>query len=618
MAGIDANRLKWHIIETVSSYFHKYLSEDAVDLEEQFTSVYESVLQKDVTGSTSEISKLHLLIKEFKPTLSLVLQPGEHFDRVMGMVSPILNDALSRAEQQKIQSSIETQESTRLASEPKTHVVPLYDKSESMKLLSVGIDIGSSTSHLVFSRLTLNRERSFVNPTNRFILADREILYESDIIFTPLIDRFSIDIEAVVKFCEEEYFKVGFTSEMVDTGAVIVTGETAKKQNAEEIVKRLSSESGKFVSAVAGPNYESVLGAMGSGIVDLSSKTNQTIMNVDIGGGTSNLAISSKGFVHSTSCINVGGRLLGIDEDFKIWRIDEPTNYVMKELGMDYKLGDIITKEDARTIAREYAKALVEVMQGPAKSTIAKGLMMTEDLDFSIPVNHYSFSGGVAEIFYGVEKFYDDIGLYLAEELKSLVEELGFPIIEPVNKIRATVIGAGAFTLSISGSTCYFDETIKFPIMNIPVLPINVTSKNYRLGMVEAEVSRAFKKLDMQEGDDLVALYFKDSLYRSYSWLQEFVKAIENSLSKTITSGKMVILLFETDIGKMVGLMTRQETSIQQNLISLDELFLEEGDWIDIGAPLHSGQVFPVTVKSLVFNKNKNYSKLIFSLQRPP
>ncbi|MHA1926499.1 MAG: ethanolamine ammonia-lyase reactivating factor EutA, partial [Candidatus Thorarchaeota archaeon] len=110
------------------------------------------------------------------------------------------------------------------------------------------------------------------------------------------------------------------------------------------------------------------------------------------------------------------------------------------------------------------------------------------------------------------------------------------------------------------------------------------------------------------EGEEVVALYFKDSLYRSYAWLQEFVRAIENALPKTVASKTMIILLFESDIGKMVGLATRRETAIQHNLISLDELHLEEGDWIDIGAPLHSGQIFPVTVKSLVFNQNKENS----------
>ncbi len=600
----DAIRLKWQIIETVSEFLREHFIENAIVLEDNFTKMYDLLLDHYRVDSMDYL----YLIKEFKPALSSILQPGPLSDRLIRQVSQILNAALSSAELQKIQASMKEQKAGRRIPSPKTQIISLYDKAENMQLLSVGIDIGSSTSHLVFSRLTLKRERSFTNPSNRFMLVDREILYESEIIFTPLLDRYTIDVEKIVDFCKEEYRKAGFSSEDVQSGAVIVTGETAKKQNAEEIVKLLSSESGKFVSAVAGPNYESVLGAMGSGIVDLSGETNKTIMNVDIGGGTSNIAIASCGYVHSTSCINVGGRLLGIDNDFKIWRIDEPTKFVMKELGMQYKLGDIIPEDDARSIVRAYAESLMEGMQGPAKSPIARELMMTDDIDLSLKVDQYSFSGGIAELFYGEDKTYDDIGVYLAQELKLLTNELGMEIIEPKTKIRATVIGAGAFTLSVSGSTCYFDNSIEFPITNIHVLPINVTKENYRPRIVEEEVGRAFDKYDLREGDGHVALYFKDSLFRSYSWLQEFVKSIENALPKTVANKKLIILLFETDIGKMVGLMTKRETSIQHNLISIDELFLQEGDWIDIGAPLHSGQVFPVTVKSLVFNKNKEYT----------
>ncbi|MFW9913721.1 MAG: ethanolamine ammonia-lyase reactivating factor EutA [Candidatus Thorarchaeota archaeon] len=602
---VDANRLKWQIIEIVSDFLKEHFGDEAEELEEKFAQEYESLIRQNELGETTDIAGLHLLIKQFRPALSTILEPGANFDRLMGLVSPILNSALSSAEHHKLKETLKAQEAAKPRPAPKGIVVPKYDSSENLELLSVGIDIGSSTSHLVFSRLHLNRERSFLNPTNRFILTDRDIIYESEIIFTPLLDRYTIDIESIIEFCEEEYRKAGITPEMVESGAVIVTGETAKKQNAEEIVRRLASKSGKFVSAAAGPNYESVLGAMGSGIVDLSRETKRTIMNVDIGGGTSNIAIASNGGVLSTACINVGGRLLGIDNDFKIWRIDEPTDFLMQELGMDYKLDDIISEEDARVIAREYAKALIEVMRGSATSRIAKELMMTSDLDFTTKVDDYSFSGGIAEIYYGGEETFDDIGRYLAEEIRYLVGEKSMRVIEPANKIRATVIGAGAFTLSVSGSTCYFDKSIEFPIANVPVLPINVTTENYRLGRVEDEVIRAFNKYDLTEGHEVVALYFKDSLYRSYSWLQEFVKGIENSLPKTVATNMMVILLFASDIGRMVGLATRRETSIQQNLISLDELQLEEGDWIDIGAPLQSGQVFPVTVKSLAFSNDR-------------
>lgn len=483
---------------------------------------------------------------------------------------------------------------------------------EYLNILSVGIDVGSSTSHLIFSRLTLKRESSFFNMTNRYILIDREIIYEGNIIFTPLHDKFTINIEAVIKFCQDEYKKAGITPEMVDTGAVIVTGETAKKQNAAEIVRRLSSESGKFVSASAGPNFESLLGAMGSGIVDLTREKQNTLMNIDIGGGTSNLAISSKGEVLTTSCINVGGRLLGIDEDFKIWRIDGPTEVIMGELNMNYKIGDVIPEADVRVIAREYAKTLIEVMKGPATSNIAKKLMMTDDLDFSIPIDGISFSGGVAEMIYDKNQgeTYNDIGLYLAEEIKSFLDDFNIPLIEPEKKIRATVIGAASFSLSVSGSTCYYDESVKLPMENVPVVPINVDSKDlYNEEKIEdfkEAISLALKNFNLIEGEDDFALYFKDILIGSN--INQLAKVIESGLPNSIENNHMILVILRGDGGKMLGLILKKNTSMKNKLFCLDELVLEAGDWIDIGAPLKDGEVFPVTIKSLVFNKERNNS----------
>jgi ethanolamine utilization protein EutA len=334
-------------------------------------------------------------------------------------------------------------------------------------------------------------------------------------------------------------------------------------------------------------------------------------LHVDIGGGTSNLAIASNGQVLSTSCINVGGRLLGIQDDFKIWRIDGPTKFLMNELDMDYQIGDIISGEDARAIAKEYAKALVEVMQGPATSLVAKELMMTEDLDYSIPIDAYSFSGGIAELYYGSDETFDDIGVMLAEEIKVIVEEKGLPIEEPENKIRATVIGAGTFSLSVSGSTTFFDENIELPVSNVPVLPVNLENNEFTPEKLLESIQRAFTTFDMIEGDDIVALYFKDRVvsrvYIGDEWLTPFAKSIEKALPKSVSKKKLIILIFGYDVAKRLGLTIRDETSIRRNILVLDELQLEAGDWIDIGAPLHLGQVFPVTVKSLVFNKDKEY-----------
>ena len=490
--------------------------------------------------------------------------------------------------------------------------------AEYLKVLSVGIDIGSSTSHLIFSHLTLKRETSFFNMSNRFKLINREILYEGNIIFTPLIDRFNINIEQVIEFCKKEYERAEITPEMVDTGAVIVTGETAKKENAAEIVRRLSSESGKFVSASAGPNFESILGIMGSGIVEQSKRTQENLMNVDVGGGTSNIAIASKGEVICTSCINVGGRLLGIDKDFKIWRIDEPTKWIMGELSMSYMIGDIIPEEDILKITREYAKALFEAIKGPATGKIAKLLMMTDDIEILVPIDGYSFSGGIAEMIYDMdmdkesEEFsnpYNDIGRYLAEEIKLLIKEYNLPLIEPENKIRATVIGAGAFSLSISGSTCYYDESVELPLENVPVVPINIDSRDlYNEGKYDEfkdGISLALKNFNLVEGEDIFALYFKDILIGSN--IVSLAKIIEIALPNSITNDKLILVILRGDGGKMLGLTLKKTTSIKNNLFCLDELELEAGDWIDIGAPFQTEnrKAFPVTIKSLVFNKEK-------------
>lgn len=481
---------------------------------------------------------------------------------------------------------------------------------EYLKVLSVGIDIGTTTSHLIFSNLTLKRETSFFNMTNRFALVNREIIYESDIIITPLINQTTIDIESISSFIEEEYSKAGIQKENVDTGAVIVTGETAKKKNAAEIAQRVSSETGKFVSATAGPNFESVLGIMGSGILEQTKKERSTIINIDIGGGTSNLALASNGIVLSTSCINVGGRLLGINENHEIWRMDKPTVEVFKILGLEYNIGDIIKYNDLNRLITAYTDALIEVMQSPAKSDIAKLLMMTEDLEFSTPIDFYSFSGGVSEFIYSNgnneinDIYYQDIGILLAKSIKKAIENINLKLTEPENKIRATVIGAGAFSLSVSGSTCYVDKKINLPINNIPVIPVNLSKEFFSLENTSKTIKKAIANYDLVDGEDVFGLYFDDPIYHSDRYLVDFSKGIEIGLENSIKNKQKVILLFKSDMAKMLSIALRKETKLLENLIILDELTFEPGDWIDIGTPLSTGDAYPVTVKSLVFKSN--------------
>jgi len=471
-----------------------------------------------------------------------------------------------------------------------------------IELLSVGIDVGSSTSHLVFSKLILVRDEK--SPTLKFQIKERQVVYEGRIIYTPLLDNNTIDIDKLTSFFKEECEFAGIDTADIQTGAVIVTGETAKKQNAPQIAEALSKDAGKFVAATAGPNFESLLAAMGSGATARSKELNNTIISCDIGGGTSNLAISKNGEVLSTSCVSVGGRLLAVDPDGKICRLNDPAVKVMKHIGLDYKIGDFIPRDDLGKIVGKLAEALIEVMTGPAHSPLAKELMMTDDLIFPGSIDEYIFSGGVAEFIYGGLGEFNDIGELLAAKIIALAPQLKAPVVEPVNKIRATVIGAGAYSLSISGSSGFMDEKLTFPMRNIPVLRVDVEQDQLNVDYIISQINLAFQRFDFVEGQEIVALYFKNPVKVNYADLELFAKSVESALVNSIKNKIPVILIFEKDVACSVGNVMRRETSLKSNLLSLDELSLNDGDWIDISEPLVGRQVFPVTVKSLVFPNN--------------
>jgi len=469
-----------------------------------------------------------------------------------------------------------------------------------IELLSVGVDVGSSTSHLAFSNLLLQRDER--SATRRFLIKDRKVIYEGRIIYTPLLDDRTIDIEQLAAFLKSEYHSAGIDPEDIQTGAAIITGETARKQNAQQIVEVLSKDAGKFVAATAGPNFESVIAALGSAAMRRSRETGQTILSCDIGGGTANSAISVDGRIVSTSCVSVGGRLLAVNEEGRIWRLADPVRQVMAHLGRKFEVGDRISKKATDAIAAKLAAVLVEVITQPAESELARKLMVTGDLDFKREIDVYSFSGGVAELMYGGNGHHEDIGPLLARKIKTLMKRRSLNVVEPENKIRATVIGAGAHTLSISGSSGFSDDNLTLPIKNIPVLRVDVEQAKLSEPHVVIEMNRAFKRFDLHEGEQIVALYFKDPVQNHYTRLELFAKSVEAALPNSIANNIPIILIFEGDIACSVGNIMRRETGLKTNLLTLDELELREGDWIDIGQTLVNDQVFPVTVKSLVFH----------------
>ncbi|MFX1252729.1 MAG: ethanolamine ammonia-lyase reactivating factor EutA [Promethearchaeota archaeon] len=470
-------------------------------------------------------------------------------------------------------------------------------------ITSVGIDVGTATTHLIFSKLLLAQDPRSRHP--KFEIQDRKIIYRGKIHFTPLFNPETIDFDKLSIILKEEYTRAGMKTEEIDTGAVIVTGEIAKKHNAEQIVNLLARESGDFVSATAGPNFESIIACRGSGALDRSQALKRSIMNIDIGGGSSNIAIAASGEIRETCAISVGGRLIAYDNDFFITRVEEPANWVALEtLGKEFRVGDRITPQEIGTIGNALSSCLFEcATNGQELSPLTQKLMMTEPLPHQVLIDEITFSGGVAEYIYGLSKTnYNDLALSLAKSIQTQFSALNIPLEKPSETIRATCIGAGQFTLKVSGTTTFLSKTVKYPIRNLPVVIPHVKREQLSVEHVKLAIRDALKRFDLKEGEDSLVFYFRDPVRTAYSKLTIFAKGVVAALPKTLEKNAAIIMVFDTDIGNSVGNVMKRETPAQ-NILSIDEIPLTEGDFIDIGEPMLEGKIVPVVVKSLVFSK---------------
>ncbi|MFX1505980.1 MAG: ethanolamine ammonia-lyase reactivating factor EutA [Promethearchaeota archaeon] len=474
------------------------------------------------------------------------------------------------------------------------------------RISSVGIDVGTSTSHLIFSELVLRKDPS--SRTDKFHVAERNIQYRGTIFFTPLTDTNEINLEELTEYLLKEYEKAGKTTSEIDTGAVIITGESAKKENAEKIIEILARETGKFVAASAGPNFESIISAYGSGAVKYSKTHSCKVLHTDVGGGTSNIAVIDNGKIISTACINIGGRLLVFNDEDKIVKLEPAGRITLDHCKLALEVGNVIDNTQKVHIAYELATALIEVITGQEISSFAKKLMMTppvtaENIKGEILL---SFSGGVAEYIYNSKTpVFDDLGFLLGTEIRSQIEKKYKETwIEVPEKIRATVIGASEYTLQVSGSTTFMSPDTKdtiFPIRNLPIVTPFIQRENLSEEYVAAQISTALQRLDLLEGEDAIALAFHDPVRTVYEKLTTFSKGVVKALPNTIINRKPIILIFDTDIGNSVGNVLHRETGIENDILSIDEIYLKEGDFIDIGQPIVNNRVFPVVVKSLIF-----------------
>lgn len=455
-------------------------------------------------------------------------------------------------------------------------------------LLSVGLDVGTTTTQLVLSRLTVkNLAGSFAVPEME--ITDRQIVYRSAVHFTPLLDESRVDGEKIRELVAGEYEKAGISRQAVDTGAIIITGETSRKENAQAVLQALSGFAGDFVAATAGPDLESVLAAKGAGAVEYSAQTGKRVLHMDIGGGTSNLSLIEKGQILQTGCLNVGGRLLKRTADGKVSYLSP----VVREL-TDMKEGQIPSENQIADLAEKLATGL-EMAAGLRPKTDLLSKLQTREVGrpWQIPQGMLtiSFSGGVADCIEGpyVQEKFGDMGGALGAAIgKSLLCRGDYMLGKET--IRATVIGAGSHSARLSGSTVFYRD-VALPLKNLPVAVFSLQEQD------APELPQIIRQRMQQADAPLVVLAMPGYSQVSYAQVQTLAERILQGVD-----GKNILICLEADMAKALGQQLCLKTGGNTPCLCIDRVRLAPESYLDVGNPI--GPALPVVIKTLVLETN--------------
>ncbi|MCR4806000.1 MAG: ethanolamine ammonia-lyase reactivating factor EutA [Clostridia bacterium] len=475
------------------------------------------------------------------------------------------------------------------------------------QILSVGIDIGTSTTQVVFSRIEMDNTAGYFTAP-RIAITGKEILYKSRVYFTPLKTLALIDADAVREIVAAEFAAAGYTPADTQTGAVIITGESARKENAASVLQALSDFAGEFVVSTAGPDLESIIAGKGSGAWQYSIDNDCTVVNLDIGGGTSNIVFFNAGDTQGKICLDVGGRLIRLENapgDPTITYISYAASEAAKLAGVRAEKGSAISRNDLRRICDAFADCLAGAIGIGPKSPLQEKIL-TPGSDVyapARPARRVCFSGGVADCIYSQsgedDLRYGDIGPILG---RAIAENRYFReqrTIQGGETIRATVVGAGTYTTNLSGSTIFYSEGI-FPVKNVPALKLTRDEQWAILGGDRLLLADKVRWFLQQSDSPRMLLALQGLPDPDFAALKRLAEAIVGALDGSLAPGEPIIVVVERDIAKALGIAL-QQTGCRRKLASIDSVKIEAGDYVDIGRPLMDGLVVPVVVKTLLF-----------------
>jgi ethanolamine utilization protein EutA len=479
--------------------------------------------------------------------------------------------------------------------------------ADHVSLRSVGIDIGSSGTQVIFSRLNLRRMAEDLS--SRYLVVSRETLFQSPVALTPYQSERRIDQGALGEIIDAAYAHAGLHPDDIDAGVVILTGEALRRENAGAIAGLLAEQGGEFVCASAGHHMEAMLAAFGSGAARVSHDSGKRILNIDIGGGTTKLALVEEGRVTATAAVHIGGRLQVVDESRSIVRLDPAGADLASRAGFSWHRGDSAAPGDMERVAQSMADALLGCVLARPLPPDLERLYLTEPLPDLGSIDGVMFSGGVAEYIYCREtRDFGDMGRLLGSALRNRIDSgaLPWPMLPPGECIRATALGASEYSVQLSGNTIYISDAAQLlPRRNLQVLqPPFRFGDPVDPGELASAIRDHFAAFDLVEGEAEAALAFRWEGAPSYERIAAFAQGVRLGLANTIAGGRPLYIMLDGDIAQTLGAILRDEMHLGSEILVIDGVTLWDFDYIDLGRIRMPSQTVPVTVKSLVFSED--------------
>lgn len=465
------------------------------------------------------------------------------------------------------------------------------------KLYSMGIDVGTTTTQIIFSEIIIEN-----CSTSKYIfkneITQKEVLYKSEIYITPFVNKSVIDFEKLKYIIENEFVKSGVKKEEVSAGAIIITGDAAKCENAKEVLYALSDFSGKFVTASAGADLEAVFSGYGAGACKISKEAKGRVLNFDLGGGTTAISVFNSGEIEDAFAVDIGGRLVSFDDEGKVNYISPKIQFLIKKMNLIIEAGEKPDIKELIKLCYRFSTMLVE-LAGFSKIKMDTLKLFIDHKNKKLPIDFITFSGGVAEYVYkdiedindNFTMFYKDIGPILGFCIKNTFKSFKDKIIKSEETISAKVIGAGNNSFILSGDTVTFDESL-LPLKNVPIIKaFQYETENY-YNLYE----NLHNKLKLYENTP-VAVAFKGPQSPSYSEISlmagQIIKLCENR-------NLPVLVIVENDFARALGQKIKLELNNSKKVVCIDKINVNNGDYIDIFKSV--GDVLMVSVRTLTFN----------------